>query len=430
MDEITRGLFSFIEQSPTAFHAVENARSALEEAGYRPLLESGEWTLEPGQGYYVTRNQSSLMAFRVPEHIRCVMAGAAHTDSPCLKLKDHMELRPEGYTKLDAEKYGGMLMGPWLDRPLSVAGRLMTAGSRGVESKLVNIDRDLMVIPSLAIHMDRTVNDGKKLDAQTDLSPLLGKGEPELLQLLAEEAGVRVEDIVSFDLFVYNRDRGSTLGAEEEFILCPRLDDLQCVYGLLQGFLGAEPKEGTMPLLALFDNEEIGSETRQGAMSTFLQDTLRRIFRSRGLGEDDYLRCLARSLMVSADNAHGVHPNHPEKAALTNRPRLGEGVVLKYGARYATDGPSAAIFRTILSRAGVPVQTYYNHSNVPGGGTLGNISITQASFHTVDVGLAQLAMHSACETAGRADTEYLIRAMRAVYSSALEETGPETFALT
>lgn len=185
-----------------------------------------------------------------------------------------------------------------------------------------------------------------------------------------------------------------------------------------------------MPLLALFDNEEIGSETRQGAMSTFLQDTLRRIFRSRGLGEDDYLRCLARSLMVSADNAHGVHPNHPEKAALTNRPRLGEGVVLKYGARYATDGPSAAIFRTILSRAGVPVQTYYNHSNVPGGGTLGNISITQASFHTVDVGLAQLAMHSACETAGRADTEYLIRAMRAVYSSALEETGPETFALT
>ena len=429
VNETTRGLFSFIERSPTAFHAVENARLRLEAAGFRPLLESRDWDLTPGQGYYVTRNQSSLLAFRVPQTLTGFVIGAAHTDSPCLKLKENMELRPEGYTKLDVEKYGGMLMAPWLDRPLSVAGRLVAASASGVETRLVNLDRDLLVIPSLAIHMDRTANDGKKWDAQVDLLPLLGKGDRALLPMLAEEAGLRMEDILSFDLFVYNRDRGTVLGPDGEFILCPRLDDLQCVYGLLQGFLRAAPRDGTLPVLALFDNEEIGSETRQGAMSTFLYDVLRRICRSRGLSETDYLRCVAQSLMISADNAHGVHPNHPEKAALTNRPRLGEGVVIKYGPRYATDGPAAAMLRQILQRAGVPTQTYFNHSNVPGGGTLGCISGTQVSLHTADVGLSQLAMHSACETAGTADTDHLIRAMEACFSARITETGPETFSV-
>ena len=358
------------------------------------------------------------------------MAAAAHTDSPCLKLKENMELRLEGYTKLDVEKYGGMLIHPWLDRPLSVAGRLMRSTADGVASTLVNIDRDLLVIPSLAIHMDRSVNDGKKWDAQIDLPPLLGKGDRELLPLLAAEAGADPADILAFDLFVYNRDKGTTVGPEEEFILCPRLDDLQCAYGLLRGFLQAEAAEGTLPLLCLFDNEEIGSQTRQGAMSTFLPDTLRRIFLCLGMTEAEYLRCVARSLMVSADNAHGVHPNHPEKAALTNRPKPGEGVVIKFGPRYATDGPSAALMRQILTRAEVPEQTYFNHSNVPGGGTLGCLSGTQVSMHTVDIGLAQLAMHAACETAGTADTAYLIRAMAACFSAKLEETAPETFTLT
>ena len=429
MDEITRGLFSFIEKSPTAFHAVENARTALEAAGFRPLLESRPWELLPGQGYYVTRNQSSLLAFRVPEHLDSFLVGAAHTDSPCLRLKENMEVRPEGYTKLDVEKYGGMLIHPWLDRPLSVAGRLMCRTDQGVTAKLVNLDRDLLVIPSLAIHMDRTANDGKKWDAQVDLMPLLGKGDRALLPLLAEEAGVDADQIVAFDLFVYNRDKGTVLGPDGELILCPRLDDLQCVYALLQGFLRASPTEGTMPVLALFDNEEVGSQTRQGALSTFLADGLRRICLARGLREEDYLRCVAQSLMVSADNAHGVHPNHPEKAALTSRPRLGDGVVIKFGPRYATDGPSAALFRKLLETAGVPQQVYFNHSDVPGGGTLGNLSGTQVSMHTVDVGLSQLAMHSSCETAGEADTGYLIRAMAAAFSSRIRETGPECFAL-
>ncbi len=428
MNQVTRGLFSFIEKSPTCFHAVENAEKALAAAGFTRMLEGREWRPEPGKGYYVTRNQSSLIAFRAPEHITGFMVGAAHTDSPCLKLKENMELHPEGYTKLDAEKYGGMLVYPWLDRPLSIAGRLMVGRGDGVEARLVNLDRDLLVIPSLAIHMDRSANDAKKWDAQVDLLPLLGKGERDVLPMLARELEIPPEEILSFDLFVYNRDKGTVLGPEEELILCPRLDDLQCVYGLLQGFLRVKgPK--AMPVLALFDNEEVGSETRQGAMSTFLSDVLQRVCQARGLSREEYLRCVAQSLMISADNAHGVHPNHPEKAALTNRPRLGEGVVIKYGTRYATDGPSAALMRQLLRRAGVPEQAYFNHSNVPGGGTLGNLSGTQVSMHTVDIGLAQLAMHSACETAGTADTEYLIRAMEAAFSGGILETGPECFTL-
>lgn len=428
MNDTTQALFSFIAHSPTSFHAVFNAAAALEAAGFQPLLEGADWILIPGRGYYVTRNQSSLIAFRVPEQLTGFLVGAAHTDSPCLKLKENMELRPEGYTKLDVEKYGGLLLSPWLDRPLSVAGRLMVSTENGVAPVLVNIDRDLLVIPSLAIHMDRTANEAKKWDAQVDLLPLLGKGHRQLLPLLAQTAGIAAEDILSFDLFVYNRDRGAVLGPDEELILCPRLDDLQCVYGLLQGFLQARAPK-SMPVLCLFDNEEVGSETRQGAMSTFLCDTLRRVCSARGLSETDYLRCVAQSLMVSADNAHGVHPNHPEKAALTNRPKLGEGIVIKYGARYATDGVSAALMRQLLQAAGVPSQAYFNHSNVPGGGTLGNLSGTQVSMHTVDIGLAQLAMHSACETAGTADTDYLIRAMTACFSARLTETGPEAFSL-
>lgn len=428
MNEITRKLFDFIEKSPTSFHAVDNAVRELERAGFRALREGETWELETGEGYYVTRNQSSLIAFRVPEKITGFMVGTAHTDSPCLKLKENMELHPEGYTKLDAEKYGGMLISPWLDRPLSVAGRLMVATENGVESVLVNVDRDLLVIPNLAIHMDRTLNETKKWDAQVDLLPLLGKGERELLPMLAEMAGIKAEDILSFDLFVYNRDKGTVLGAEEEFILCPRLDDLQCAFSLLTGFLEAKAPKG-MPVLCLFDNEEVGSQTRQGAMSTFLYDTLRRVCTARGLSEEDYLRCVAQSLMVSADNAHGVHPNHPEKAALTNRPKLGEGPVIKHGPRYATDGASAALMQRFLKAAGVPAQCYFNHSNVAGGGTLATLSGSQVSMHAVDVGLAQLAMHSACETAGAADTEYLIRVMEVCFGARILETGAECFAI-
>ena len=420
MKDLNQGLFGFIAKSPTCFQAVETSAEMLEQAGFEKLTEASAWELKAGNGYYVTRNQSSLIAFRMPERLESCMIGAAHTDSPCFRLKDNATVAAEGYSKLDANKYGGMIFSTWLDRPLSVAGRILVSTGKGVESRLVDLDQDLMVIPSLAIHMDRTTNDGKRLTAQTDLMPLLGKGNLDILALAAEKAGVQKEQILSHDLFVYNRERGTRLGPQGELILCPRLDDLQCVYGLLEGFLG-QRSPMQMPVLCLFDNEEIGSSTAQGAMSTFLQDVLLRVCATQGMGKTEYLRLLAGSMMVSADNAHGVHPNHPEKAALTNRPKLGEGVAVKYGTGYATTGVSAALLLDILRKKNIPVQSYFNHSDVAGGSTLGALSVTQVSVRTVDIGLAQLAMHSANETAGAADIGYLVSAMEAFFGASIHE---------
>lgn len=420
MKDHVQGLFDFIAQSPTCFQAVDTAAKTLEAAGYRRLGEGDGWTLNAGDKYYVTRNQSSLIAFQVPEQLEGFMIGAAHTDSPCFRLKDNATVTVEGYSKLDANKYGGMIYSTWLDRPLSLAGRILAATDKGVESILVDLDQDLMVIPSLAIHMDRTTNDGKRMTVQTDLMPLIGKGNVDPIELAAKAAGVEKEQIVAQDLYVYNREKGTRLGADQELILCPRLDDLQCAYGLLEGFIQQDaPRQ--MPVLCLFDNEEIGSSTAQGAMSTFLQDVLLRVTLAEGMTQQDYLRLLADSMMVSADNAHGVHPNHPEKAALTNRPKLGEGVVVKYGTGYATTGVSAALLLRILKEKQVPVQSFFNHSDVLGGSTLGALSVTQVSVRTVDIGLAQLAMHSANETAGAADIDYLISAMTAFFGAKLQE---------
>lgn len=428
MRDSVQRLFSFIEKSPTSFHAVDNSSKTLEKAGFIRLGEGESWHLEPGKGYFVTRNQSSMIAFRMPSQPTGFMIGAAHTDSPCFRLKDHAVVNIEGYSKLDANKYGGMIYTTWLDRPLSLAGRILISTSQGVESRLVNLDRDLLVIPSLAIHMDRSTNEGKRLTVQTDLMPMAGKGNIDILELAAQSAKVKREQILAQELFVYNRDKGTQLGAQGELILCPRLDDLLCVYGLLEGFLHQEtPKQ--VPVLCLFDNEEIGSSTAQGAMSTLLADVLRRIVFETGGTEMDYLKMLAHSMMVSADNAHGVHPNHPEKAALTNRPKLGEGVVIKYGTGYATTGVSAALFMELLRRRNIPEQSYFNHSDVAGGSTLGALSVIQASVRTVDIGLAQLAMHSANETAGTADVDYLVDAMDAFFGASLLERRDGNFAL-
>lgn len=422
MNDTIRGLFDFIEKSPTCYHAAMNGAKALEAAGYHRLLEGDNWTLTPGEGYFLTRNDSSLIAFRVPEQVEGFMVAAAHTDSPCFRVKEKPELVAEGYTKLDVNKYGGMIYSTWMDRPLSVAGRVMVATEQGVEARLINFDKDLLVIPNVAIHMDRSINEGKKHTVQVDLMPLLGKGDLNFEAMVAEAAAVEPENVLSHDLFLYARDKGTCLGPEEELILCPRLDDLQCAYALLQGFLGMrEPK--AVPVLALFDSEEVGSQTRQGAMSTFLRDVLYRICISFGLGEAAYQRVIAHSMLVSADNAHGVHPNHPEKASHSGRPRMGEGVVVKYGDAYGTSGISDALIRKILQKAGVPIQRFFNHPDIRGGSTLGALAINQVPLHTVDIGLAQLAMHSACETAGAADTDYLIEAMKAFFGAKITETG-------
>ena len=425
-----RPLLDFIAGSPSCYHVIANTAAELTAAGYVPLPEGERWALAPGGRYFVTRNSSSLIAFRVPERLTGgFMMAAAHSDSPAFKLKEHAELRDNGYVRLNTEKYGGMLMATWFDRPLSAAGRLFVRENGVIAEKLVNIDRDLLVIPSVAIHMNRSANDGMKYQANVDTVPLFSGEDPDaaILTMAAEAAGVRPEDVLGQDLFLYCRGRGTVVGAHGEYILSPKLDDLACVWGCLQGFLSAG-ESGSLPVLCIFDNEEVGSATKQGAASTFLRDILRRISLALGLDEETFQTMLSRSFLVSADNAHAVHPNHPEYADRNDRPEMNKGIVIKHNAnqRYTTDAVSAAAFEAVCRRAEVPVQSFTNRADIAGGSTLGHISAAHVSINTVDVGLAQLAMHSAYETAGAKDTEYLAAAAREFFGSSFTQRGEIT----
>ena len=416
--EVTRRLLDFLDASPSCYHAVDNLARRLEAEGYERLREAEPWTLRTGGKYYVVRGDSSLAAFRVPGGVPAgFMLAAAHSDSPTYKVREEAEVLSAGNcVRLAVEPYGGMIARSWLDRPLSVAGRLVVRREGGIATQLVNVDRDLLVIPSVAIHLDREVNQGTALKANTDLLPLLGCGTERgrFRSLLAEAAGVPEEDILSTELFLYPRAAAVLLGAEGEFVASPRLDDLQCVFGCLEGFLAAK-EGGSVPILCVCNNEEGGSGTRQGADSTFLTDVLERI--STALGRDWRLMAV-NSFLVSADNAHAVHPAHPELSDGAERPVLNGGVVLKYnaGQKYPTDAVSGAVFREVCRAADVPVQRYSNRADLPGGSTLGNISSAHLSIPSVDIGLPQLAMHAAYEVAGSRDTALLVRAM-AEYSS-------------
>ena len=420
MDTVQK-LFRFLDESPTCYHAAANAKAALTAAGAVELRESEQWKLEKGTLYVVERGDSALVAFRVPEGpFHGFLMAAAHSDSPTFKVRETAEAASAGNTlRLSVEPYGGGVWRGWLDRPLSVAGRVVIRQGDRLVSRLVNIDRDLLVIPGVAIHMDRSVNKGAELNPAVDLVPLRGCGqEPGAFRkLIAEAAGVREEHLLSTELFLYPRTKAVQTGLNGEFIVSPRLDDLQCVFGCLEGFLAAKPG-GSLPVLAVFNNEEVGSNTRQGADSTFLTDVLERIAHGCGLDSEGWKAAAANSFMVSADNAHAIHPAHPEYADKGEFPVLGGGIVIKYNAnqRYTTDAVSGAVFQAICQEAGVPVQRYSNRADLPGGSTLGNISTAHLSVPTVDIGLPQLAMHSVCETAGAADTEYLVKAMTAYFS--------------
>lgn len=420
MDTVQK-LFRFLDESPTCYHAAANAKAALTAAGAVELRESEQWKLEKGTLYVVERGDSALMAFRVPEGpFHGFLMAAAHSDSPTFKVRETAEAASAGNTlRLSVEPYGGGVWRGWLDRPLSVAGRVVIRQGDRLVSRLVNIDRDLLVIPGVAIHMDRSVNKGAELNPAVDLLPLLGCGkEPGTFRkLIAEAAGVREEHLLSTELFLYPRTKAVQTGLNGEFIVSPRLDDLQCVFGCLEGFLAAKPG-GSLPVLAVFNNEEVGSNTRQGADSTFLTDVLERIAHGCGLDSEAWKAAVANSFMVSADNAHAIHPAHPEYADKGEFPVLGGGIVIKYNAnqRYTTDAVSGAVFQAICQEAGVPVQRYSNRADLPGGSTLGNISTAHLSVPTVDIGLPQLAMHSVCETAGAADTDHLVKAMTAYFS--------------
>ena len=424
MDNRVRSLMDFLDASPSVFHAVVNLESTLKEAGYTCLPESAPWNLVPGGKYYTTRGGAAVIAFRIPENApKGFMLSASHADRPCFKVKENSELAGK-YTRLAVERYGGMLMAPWLDRPLSIAGRVLVETEDGVQTKLINIDRDLLLIPNVAIHMNRSANDGYKWNPAVDLLPLMGGKDAagKFAALVEEAAGGKV---LGHDLYLYIRQKAAVWGLEEEYVSSAALDDLACAWGCTQGFLKAE-KSDAISVLCVFDSEEVGSSSLQGADSDLLTNTLQRICAALGL---DLARMQSQSLMISADNAHAVHPNHPEYADPNNAPVVGGGLVLKFNAnqRYTTDGASAALFRKICGKAGVPVQTYCNRADLPGGSTLGNISVTHASVLSADIGLPQLAMHSCYETAGVQDVIWLEEAMAAVYSSSLEvENGKYT----
>ena len=424
-------LLAFIENSPSPFHAVETISDRLDNAGFTRLYEQVDWKLEKGKGYYVCRNYSSVLAFRIPETgVQAFNIVASHCDSPTFKIKENPQITSGPYITLNTERYGGMIMSTWMDRPLSVAGRLIVREGSTYTQKLVNIDRDLLIIPNLAIHMDRTMNDGKKFNPQVDMLPLYGLKEDAegFLAMVAKEAGVKEEDVIGHDLFLYNRQKGTVLGANDEFVCSAKLDDLQCAFASMKGFIAQEDVKA-MSVLAVFDNEEVGSSTKQGAASTFLFDTLTRVVKELGGDENTYRKALAHSFMISADNAHAVHPNQPGIADPTNRPAINKGVVIKYNAnqRYTTDAISAAVFKGLLNDLNISFQTFANRSDILGGGTLGNISNTQVALNTVDIGLPQLAMHSAYETAGVKDTEDFIKICEAFYGMKLNKVDDDKY---
>lgn len=433
IEDINTRLARFIQQSPSPFHAVGNIAERLQESGFTPLGEQDSWKLEAGKGYFTTRNGSALVAFRIPETMDpnapiSFQVAATHTDSPSFKVKHIPTLKgSEGYLTLNIEGYGGMIDSTWLDRPLTLAGRVLVRIETGVESRLVHFDRDLLLIPNLAIHMNHQVNKGIQLNHQIDLRPLLSAGElgeESFPLLVAQQANARPEDVLSCELFLVNRQEPTTWGAEREFFSAPKLDNLQGTFACLEAFL-ASKNERAITVLACFDNEEVGSNTKQGAMGTLLKDSLKRCCIALGSGEEGFLRAQASSFLVSCDNAHALHPNHPEKSDERNRPLLNKGIVVKESSnqKYTTDAFSRAVFEGICAKANVPFQTFANRSDSAGGSTLGNLSNIQVSMHAVDVGMPQLAMHSSYETTGALDTLLGIRALEAFYSANLETHG-------
>ncbi|MCR5420443.1 MAG: M18 family aminopeptidase [Lachnospiraceae bacterium] len=441
----SKELLNFIDNSPSCYHVIDNLKKMLKD--FTKLNENDNCVLEAGKGYYITRNSSSLIAFYIPKagelsKIKGFNICAAHSDSPSFKIKPNALIETEKhYYTLNVEKYGGMLMAPWMDRPLSIAGRILFDSKDGIFQKLINIDRDLLIIPNVAIHMNRDANNGYKYNPQKDMLPLFSLSDhPDItndvpttpksnrisqtkrdlfMDMVAKEAGIESSSILGSDLFLYNRVKGTLLGLNNEMIAARALDDLQCAYSITQGFIkGVHKAFSHIPVCCIFDNEEVGSLTKQGADSTFLYDTLKRI--SLSIHTDKELsNLLTDSFMISADNAHAVHPNHPEYADPTNRPYLNGGIVIKYNAnqKYTTDACSEARLKALCKKASIPYQEYTNRSDIAGGSTLGNLSNRHISINTVDIGLPQLAMHSSYETGGSMDTLYMINLIKEYVAS-------------
>lgn len=426
-------LIDFLEESPVNFLAVESVSKRLEAAGFRRIdAKEPLKDVAAGDKLYVTKNDSSIYAI-VMGSKPMAEAGfriiCSHCDSPTFRIKPNAEMQRGGMVSLNTEVYGGPIMSTWFDRPLSLAGRVIVKGSDALhpETRLLHIRRPLLIIPNLAIHFNRQVNDGVKLSKQKDMLPLMANYVTEQMQrdgvlmtLIAEELGITIDSILDFDLYLYDVSPACTVGLNQEFISGGRLDDLSMVHASLEALLGAtgdNPVPEVTRVMAVFDNEETGSQTKQGAGSPFLRSMLERLVMAQGGTADDFYRAVEQAYMISADNAHAWHPNYSEKYDPTNHPVLGGGPVIKLNAaqKYATDAMSAAIFASLCKEAGVPCQHFVNHSDVAGGSTLGNILASSLPLRGVDMGNGVLGMHSIRETASVADHIYCVKAFKQLY---------------
>lgn len=421
--DILKDLMDFLDSSVTMFHAINECEKVLQRSGFTYLPENEKWNINKGK-YYTKRNSSSLIAFDIAEGDYRFQISAAHSDSPTFKLKDRPVIEANGYLKLNVEGYGGMINATWFDKPLTLAGRVMVNTDKGIETRLLHIDRDLLIIPNVPIHFNREINKGFAFNNQVDMLPILSAGnlkEADFDNILAKELGIEPEAILAKDLYLVNRQKAAIIGFDNELISSGRLDDLECVYTSLRGFVEAENKNH-INVFAVFDNEEVGSVTKQGAMSTFLASTLDRVNTALGKSKEEYYRAIAKSILISCDNAHAVHPNHPELFDVKNRPVLNQGIAIKESAnqKYTTDAFSRAILKKILEKKNIPYQTFANRSDIAGGSTLGNLSNTVVSMNAVDIGLPQLAMHSAYETAGAKDVGYAFETLKAFFEANID----------
>ena len=417
-------LFDLLKAAVSPCECVKAAKQELLENGFEEIDYTGDWKLVRGGRYVLNHHDTTMFAFTVGSGYNkkdMVRIAAAHTDYPYLRIKPNPDFMTNSYAQVNVEVYGGPILNTWFDRPLGVAGRVAIKSEDVFNPRMVlyRSEKPVMIIPNLAIHMSRSSNESKQLNPQKDLLPLCGGNltKDGFEEMIAKESGVEKEDILSYDLFLYNRMRGTTLGINEEFVAAPKLDDLECAYSSIEGMLNAKLSKDYVTVCAVFDNEEVGSGTKQGAGSTFFPEVLKRISYLCGKNEEEYYMAVADSFMLSADNAHAVHPNYQDKTDPTNRPYINEGIVLKYNAsqKYTTDANSAALVKYLCKKEKIKCQVFFNRSDMLGGSTLGNILTGQVSIKAADIGLPQLSMHSTYETAGCKDLDDMITLMESFY---------------
>lgn len=415
-----REVIEFIDESPSTYHVVKNCSDILDENGFERIMPREKWEIKKGGKYFLKKSSSTIIAFTVGEDFD-VKNGfkifGAHTDSPCFRIKPSPEIVTENVVRLNTEVYGGPILSTWFDRPLSIAGRVIVKGENSFFPRTVKIkiDEPLLTIPNLAIHQNREVNNGVKIDKQNDVLPVISlinknfEREGYLERVILEKTGIKKEDIIDFDLYLYATEKGCLLGANEEFMSSPKIDNLASVYTGLIGLLEAEENQDRINIFVAFDNEEIGSATKQGADSNYLLNTLERISLALGLSRGDFLQMLESSYILSADAAHAVHPAHLGKTDPTNRGRINEGISIKISAKqkYTSDGYSIAVIKQLIEGTEIQIQPFVNESNELGGSTIGPISSTHLDIDGVDLGVPMFAMHSVRELCGIFDVFYL-----------------------